>query len=95
MSFEPEFLAHEQLTTVKTAMSAELGGDSGFISVSMIGRRILLEGYVTDYGDREKAITIASMIAGPENIQDRLRDVEEMAFASLVLELSLPEVTAH
>ncbi|WP_283193873.1 hypothetical protein [Rhizobium sp. AN80A] len=44
MSFEPEFLAHEQLTTVKTAMSAELGGDSGFISVSMIGRRILLEG---------------------------------------------------
>jgi hypothetical protein len=31
------------------------------------------------------------MTAGPDKIQDRLRDVEEMAFASLVLELSLPE----
>lgn len=41
----------------------------------------------------KKAITIASMIAGPENIQDRLRDVEEM-YRVAVLELS-PEVTAH
>ncbi|MDQ0561967.1 osmotically-inducible protein OsmY [Rhizobium mesoamericanum] len=93
MTFEAENLAHDQLTSVHAAMSAELELESSLISVSMVGRRILLEGYVADYADREKATAIAAMIAGPENVQDRLRDVEEMAFASLVLELSLPEVT--
>jgi len=95
MTFEPENLAYDQLASVQAAISAELALESSLISIGMVGRRVLLEGYVADYGDREKANAIASMIAGPENVQDRLREVEEMAFASLVLELSLPEARAH
>ncbi len=93
--FKPENLAYDQLTSVQAAMSAELALESSSISVSMVGSRVLLEGYVADYGDREKATAIASMIAGPENVQDRLRDVEEIALSSLILELSLPEAKAH
>ncbi|WP_413711665.1 BON domain-containing protein [Rhizobium sp. Rhizsp82] len=95
MTFQPENLARDQLESVQAAMSAEHDLKSSSISVSVIGRRVLLEGYVASYGDREKATAIASMIAGPENVHDRLRDIEEMAVATLALELSLPDVTAH
>lgn len=95
MTFELEFLAHDQLASVQEAMSAEPELEASAIAVSTFGRNVLLQGYVSDYGDREKATAIAAMIAGPENVHDRLRDVEEVAFASLVLELSLPEGRAH
>ncbi|MBX5164795.1 BON domain-containing protein [Rhizobium sp. NZLR4b] len=74
MPIEPENLAHDQLASVQAAMSAEL--ESSSISVSMVGRSVLLEGYVADYGGREKAMAIAAMIAGPENVHDRMRDRE-------------------
>jgi len=38
--------------------------------------------YVADYGDREKATAIAALIAGPENVSDRMRDRDEMAYTS-------------
>lgn len=82
MTFETESLAYDQLASVQAAMSAEHALKSSLISVSMVGRSVLLEGYVPDCADREKATAIASMIAGPENVNDRLRDVDEMAFAS-------------
>ncbi|KRB53439.1 transporter [Rhizobium sp. Root708] len=95
MTFEPESLAYDQLESVQAAMSAELELESSLISVSMVGRRVLLEGYVADYGDRERATAIAAMIAGPENVHDRLRDVEEMALTSLVRELSASRLWAR
>ncbi|AIC31445.1 MULTISPECIES: hypothetical protein [Rhizobium] len=62
MSFEPESLAHDQLASVQAAVSIEL--ESSSISVSMVGRSVLLEGYVADYGDREKATAIAARRPG-------------------------------
>ncbi|MBX4870090.1 MULTISPECIES: BON domain-containing protein [Rhizobium] len=79
MTFEPENLAHDQLASVQAAMSAEPELESSSISVSMVGRSVLLEGYVADYGDRQKAMAIAASIAGPENVHDRMRDADEMA----------------
>ncbi|MCS4096166.1 BON domain-containing protein [Rhizobium sp. BK176] len=95
MNVELEFLAHDQLARVRTAMSVEPELEASSIAVSMVGRNVFLQGYVSDYGHRVKATAIAAMIAGPENVHDRLRDVEEVAFTSLVLELSLPEGRAH
>lgn len=95
MTFELEFLAHDQLASVQAAMSAEPELEASSIAVRMVGRNVLLEGYVSDYGDREKANAIAAMIAGPENVHDRLREIEEVTIASLVLELSLPERHSH
>lgn len=80
MSFEPESLAHDQLASVQAAVSIEL--ESSSISVSMVGRSVLQKGYVADYGDREKATAIAALIAGPENVNDRMRDRDEMAYPS-------------
>ena len=62
MSFEPESLSYDQLASVQAAVSAEPDLESSSISVSMIGRSVLLEGYVAGYGDREKATAIAAMI---------------------------------
>ncbi|MBB3644518.1 osmotically-inducible protein OsmY [Rhizobium sp. BK619] len=80
MTFQPENLAHDQLASVQAAVSKEPELESSSISVSMVGRSVLLEGYVADYGDREKATAIAALIAGPENVHDRMRDREEMAY---------------
>ncbi|ANM11336.1 MULTISPECIES: BON domain-containing protein [unclassified Rhizobium] len=82
MSFEPESLAHDQLANVQAAVSMEPELESSSISVSMVGRSVLLEGNVADYGDREKATAIAALIAGPENVSDRMRDRDEMASTS-------------
>ncbi|SCB62249.1 hypothetical protein GA0061105_13913 [Rhizobium aethiopicum] len=38
----------------------------------MLGPVALLEGYITKPADREKAIALAAMIVGSENVQDRL-----------------------
>lgn len=34
----------------------------------LLGPVLLLEGYINDYADREPAISIAALIAGPENV---------------------------
>ncbi|WP_167358990.1 hypothetical protein [Rhizobium bangladeshense] len=38
-----------------------------------------MEGYVAGYGNREKATAIAALIAGPENVQDRMQDGKQLA----------------
>ncbi|MBX4908930.1 MULTISPECIES: BON domain-containing protein [Rhizobium] len=78
MTFEPESLAYDQLASVQAAVSAEPELESSSISVSMVGRSVLLEGYVAGYGDREKVTAIAALIAGPENVHDRMQDREEI-----------------
>ncbi|EJZ22833.1 transport-associated protein [Rhizobium sp. Pop5] len=79
MTFEPESVAHDQLASVQAAVAAEPELESSSISVSVVGRSVLLEGYVAGYVDREKATAIAASIAGPENVQDRQRDADQMA----------------
>ncbi|WP_311044244.1 BON domain-containing protein [Rhizobium lentis] len=64
---------------MQAAMSVEPELESSSISVSMVGRSVLLEGYVAGYVDREKATATAASIAGPENVHDRMRDADEMA----------------
>ncbi|WP_259672030.1 BON domain-containing protein [Rhizobium sp. NZLR8] len=63
MPFEPENLAHDQLASVQAAVSAEPELESSSISVSMVGRSVLLQGFAVGYGDREKATAIAALIA--------------------------------
>lgn len=60
------------IASVEAAFSAEPGLDSSSIAINMLGRTIQLEGYINDYKDREKAIAIAALIAGPENVRDRM-----------------------
>jgi osmotically-inducible protein OsmY len=38
----------------------------------MLGPVVLLEGYITKPADRDKAISIAAMIVGQDNVQDRM-----------------------
>lgn len=38
----------------------------------MLGPVVLLEGFITKAADRDKAISLAAMIVGWENIQDRM-----------------------
>jgi osmotically-inducible protein OsmY len=38
----------------------------------MLGPVVLLEGYITNGADRDKAISLAAMIVGEENVQDRM-----------------------
>ena len=38
----------------------------------MLGPVVLLEGYITKPEDREKATSLAAMIVGPANVQDRM-----------------------
>ncbi|WP_261338819.1 hypothetical protein [Rhizobium leguminosarum] len=52
MTFEPENLAYDQLASVQAAVSAEPELKGSSISVSMVGRSVLLEAYVAGYGNR-------------------------------------------
>jgi osmotically-inducible protein OsmY len=53
-------------------MSANPDLDSSGISMRMLGPVMLLEGYINSYADRERAISIAALFVGPENVQDRM-----------------------
>ncbi|EJZ18981.1 BON domain-containing protein (plasmid) [Rhizobium sp. Pop5] len=60
------------IATIKAALSADPDIDSSAIEIRMLGPVVLLEGYITNTADREKAIRLAAMIVGPENVQDRM-----------------------
>ncbi|ANP89724.1 transport-associated protein (plasmid) [Rhizobium leguminosarum] len=57
---------------LEAAISADSNLDSGAIEIRMLGPVVLLEGYITSALDREKAISVAAMIVGPENVHDRM-----------------------
>ena len=42
------------------------------IEIRMLGPVVLLEDYITKPADREKAIALAAIIVGSENVQDRM-----------------------
>jgi len=83
MKFGSDSFSHEQhctsghssastIASVEAAMSADPDLDNSAITIRMLGPVILLEGYVKSYAERERATSIAALIAGPENVRDRM-----------------------
>ncbi|APO73142.1 BON domain-containing protein [Rhizobium etli 8C-3] len=60
------------IATISAALSADPEIDSSAIEIRMLGPVVLLEGYITKAADRDKAISIAAMIVGWENVHDRM-----------------------
>ncbi|RSB81473.1 transport-associated protein [Rhizobium pisi] len=60
------------IATIEAALSADSNIDGCAIQIRMLGPVVLLEGYITNTADREKAISLAAMIVGQENVQDRM-----------------------
>ncbi|MBY5783883.1 BON domain-containing protein [Rhizobium leguminosarum] len=64
-------LAHIQIAraaTIEAALSADPDIDSTAIEIRMLGPVVRLEGYITNAADRDKAISLATMIVGWENV---------------------------
>ncbi|ANL73010.1 BON domain-containing protein [Rhizobium phaseoli] len=60
------------IATISAALSADPDIDSSAIEIRMLGPVVLLEGYITNAADRDKVISLAAMIVGWENVQDRM-----------------------
>ncbi|OWV65530.1 transport-associated protein [Rhizobium sp. R339] len=60
------------IATIEAALSADHDIDSSAIQIRMLGPVVLLEGYITSAADRGRTISIAAMIVGQENVQDRM-----------------------
>ncbi|MBB3320123.1 MULTISPECIES: BON domain-containing protein [unclassified Rhizobium] len=83
MNFGSDSFSHEQhcasghssastIASVQAALSADLELDSSSITVKMIGPVVLLEGYINNSADRERAIAVAASIVGAAHLQDRM-----------------------
>jgi hypothetical protein len=83
MKFGPDNYNHEErcsqghssastIATIEAALSADPDIDSSAIEIRMLGPVVLLEGFITKAVDRDKAISLAAMIVGWENVQDRM-----------------------
>ncbi|NEI03143.1 transport-associated protein [Rhizobium leguminosarum] len=83
MKFSSDSYGHEEygsqghssastIATIEAALSADSNIDSSAIQIRMLGPVVLLEGYTTNTADHEKAISLAAMIVGQENVQDRM-----------------------
>jgi len=64
--------AASTIATISAALSVDPHIDSSAIEIRMLGPVVLLEGYITNAADRDKAISLAAMIVGQENVQDRM-----------------------
>jgi osmotically-inducible protein OsmY len=60
------------IATIQAALSADSAMDSSAITVQMIGPVAVLEGYISHATHRDKAIAIAAMVVGFENVHDRM-----------------------
>ncbi|MBX4955196.1 BON domain-containing protein [Rhizobium lentis] len=60
------------IATISATLSADPDIDSSAIEIRMLGPVVVLEGYITKAADREKVISLAAMIVGWENVQDRM-----------------------
>ncbi|MDQ0562450.1 osmotically-inducible protein OsmY [Rhizobium mesoamericanum] len=83
MKFGSDSYSHEEccsqghssastIASIQAALSADPDIDSSAIAIRMLGPIVLLEGFITNTSDREKVISLAAMIVGPENVQDRM-----------------------
>ncbi|WP_413711664.1 BON domain-containing protein [Rhizobium sp. Rhizsp82] len=60
------------IATIKAALAGDPTFDSSAITINMLGPVAVLEGYISNTVDREKAISIAAIIVGFENVHDRM-----------------------
>jgi len=60
------------IATIQAALAADPSFDSSAITINMLGPVAVLEGYIAATRDRDKAISIAAMIVGFENVHDRM-----------------------
>ncbi|MBX5001622.1 BON domain-containing protein [Rhizobium lentis] len=60
------------IATISATLSADPDIDSSAIEIRMLGPVVVLEGYITKAADRDKVISLAAMIVGWENVQDRM-----------------------
>lgn len=60
------------IATIQAALAADPMFDGSAITINMIGPVAVLEGYILNAKDRDKAISIAAMIVGFENVHDRM-----------------------
>ncbi|MBY5839755.1 transport-associated protein [Rhizobium leguminosarum] len=65
------FLERKQ-TSLSTLSICVPDIDSSAIEIRMLGPVVLLECFITKAVDRDKAISLAAMIVGEENVQDRM-----------------------
>ena len=83
MKFGSDSYSHEEycsqghssastIATIEAALSADPDIDSSAITIRMLGPVVVLEGYIENIADREKAISLAAMIVGMQNVQDRM-----------------------
>jgi hypothetical protein len=83
MKFGPDNYDHEErcsqghisastIATIEAALAADPDIDSSAIEIRMLGRVVLLEGFIINAADRDKAISLAAMNVGWENVQDRM-----------------------
>ncbi|MBX4959548.1 BON domain-containing protein [Rhizobium lentis] len=64
--------AASTIATISATLSADPDIDSSAIEIRMLGPVVVLEGYITKAADRDKVISLAAMIVGWENVQDRM-----------------------
>ncbi len=57
--------AASTIATISAALSVDPDIDSSAIEIRMLGPVVLLEGYITNPADRDKAISLAAMFVGP------------------------------
>lgn len=60
------------IATIQAAFAADPDIDSSAITIQMLGPVAVLEGYISNAQDREKAISIAAIFVGFENVHDRM-----------------------
>ncbi len=83
MIFGSESFTHEQwcqqghssastIATVKAALAAVPDIDSSAMTIHMIGPELVLEGYITNVDHRDKAVAVAAMFVGIDNVHDRM-----------------------
>lgn len=83
MKFGSDSFTHEEccsqghssastIATIQAALAADSDIDSSAIAIQMLGPVAILEGYITSADDRDRAISIAAMVVGSENVRDRM-----------------------
>ncbi|WP_245483767.1 BON domain-containing protein [Rhizobium ruizarguesonis] len=61
------------IATIEAALSADPDIDNSAIEIRMLGPVVLLEGFINKAADRDKAISLAAMIVGWENVGPGMR----------------------
>ena len=64
--------AASTIASVAAAFTADSSFDSQSVIVKILGPIVILEGYIAQRSDREKAVRIAEEIVGAGKVQDRM-----------------------